>query len=119
MKRVFLLAILATLSLASCSLKENKAKKELYAETDYFVESLATTYRSYGIRGFEDKKTAGEGLYTITPIGRLINVKIEKAVDDKEYEDLKNDLKDHYKGNYRVNDVYICKAGTVMIDCRN
>jgi len=49
----------------------------------------------------------------------LINVKILKVVEDEEYEDLKEDLKSHYKGDKRVNDVYICQGGTVMIDCRN
>ena len=26
---------------------------------------------------------------------------------------------DGYEGNSKVNDVYICAAGTIMIDCRN
>ncbi len=95
-------------------------KSELFKETDFFVESLHTTYKSYGILGFsENAKTTSDGLYTITPIGRLINVKILKAVEKEEYEELKEDLKDHYEGNTKVNDVYICNAGTIMIDCRN
>ena len=52
------------------------------------------------------------------PIGRLINVRIEKDATDKEYEDLAKDLMKHYEGNDRVHDIYICRAGTIMIDCR-
>ncbi len=95
-------------------------KSELYKETDKFVESLNTTYESYGVLGTsEHSTTTSDGLYNVRPIGRLINVKILKVVEDEEYEDLKEDLKSHYKGDKRVNDVYICQGGTVMIDCRN
>jgi hypothetical protein len=96
------------------------SKSELFKEADFFVESLQTTYESYGILGgSENAKTTSDGLYTIMPVGRLINVKIQKSVESKEYEELKQDLKDHYEGNAKVNDVYICEAGTIMIDCRN
>ena len=100
----------------SCS----PSKSELFKETDFFVESLYTTYESYGILGTsEHTKTTSDGLYTISPMGRLINVKIQKVVESEEYEELKEDLKAHYEGNTKVNDVYICKAGTIMIDCRD
>ena len=96
------------------------SKNELFKETDSFVESLQTKYESYGILGgSEYAKTTSDGLYTITPVGRLINVKIQKIAESGEYEELKQDLKDHYEGNTKVNDVYICHAGTIMIDCRN
>jgi hypothetical protein len=96
------------------------SERELFKEVDFFVESLQTTYESYGTLGFsKNAKTTSDGLYTITPMGRLINVKIQKAVESGEYEDLAQDLKDHYEGNTKVNDVYICQAGTIMIDCRN
>lgn len=94
------------------------SKKELFKETDVFVQSLETTYESYGIFGGA-AITTSDGLYTITPIGRLINVKIQKAVSDDEYEELREDLEEHYKDDVRVNKVYICQGGTVMIDCRN
>lgn len=95
-------------------------KNELYKETDLFVQSLQTEYKSYGIfNANEYSKTTSDGLYTISPIGRLINVKIQKIVNSQEYESLKNDLENHYQGDTRVNSVYICKAGTIMIDCRN
>ena len=53
------------------------------------------------------------------PIGRLINVKILKVVNYEVYKDLEEDLKSHYKNDKRVNNVYINKVGTIIIDCRN
>jgi hypothetical protein len=95
-------------------------KKELYEKTDSFVSSLQTTYQSYGIFGGINHTTiTSDGLYEIQPIGRLINVRIEKVVDNSEYEDLVKDLESHYSGDSRVNDIYICGSGTIMIDCRN
>lgn len=95
------------------------SKIELYKVTDSFVESLSTSYESYGVfGGSEHAVTTSDGLYRVCPVGRLINVKIEKFVPDQEYLDLKKDLEGHYKNNTRVNSVYICGAGTIMIDCR-
>ena len=114
MKKSLLLLIL--LFVLSC----NSEKKELFEITDSFVESLQTTYESYGVLGGNDhEKTTKDGLYRVKPIGRLINVKVLKPVDDNVYEDLKLELKDHYEGNTSVNDVYINNGGTIMIDCRN
>lgn len=98
----------------------SQSKKELYKETDSLVESLQTINESDGLLGTKDlAKTTSDGLYKLTPIGRLINVKIQKVVSDDEYEALRKDLEQHYKNDARVNKVYICKAGTIMIDCRN
>ena len=98
----------------------SKSETELYKATDSFVESLSTTYESYGLLGGSKySTTTSDGLYTVCPIGRLINVKIDKYATNKEYNELKEDLENHYKGNSRVNSVYICQAGTIMIDCRN
>ncbi|WP_146194634.1 ABC transporter [Flavobacterium crocinum] len=94
-------------------------KSELYKETDSFVQSLQTEYESYGFSPEKYSKTTGDGLYTISPIGRLINVKIQKVVSSEEYENLKKEIEEHYKGDTRVKSVYICQAGTIMIDCRN
>ena len=95
-------------------------KKELFELTDGYVQSLQTTYETYGaFGGKEHEKTTSDGLYKILPIGRLINIKILKPVDDQVYEELKLELKEHYKKNTAVNDVYINKGGTIMIDCRN
>ena len=114
MKKLFVLIMILTLT--SCSFN----KSDLYEKTDSFVESLSTTYQSYGVLNSTDySKTTKDGEYTITPIGRLINVKINKSVSSEEYEDLKKSLLSHYKGNSKVNNVYINNAGTIMIDCRN
>lgn len=114
MKKLFVLIMI--LGLSSCSFN----KSELYKITDSFVESLSTTYERYGLLNSSDNsKTTKNGEYTITPIGRLINVKINKSVSIEEYESLKESLLTHYKGNTKVNDVYISNAGTIMIDCRN
>ena len=116
MKKIIPNLIVVLFLIIGCS----PSKNELFKETDSFVESLETTYESYGIFGStEHTKTTSDGLYTIMPVGRLINVKILKAVESEDYEELKQDLKDHYEGNPKVNDVYICQAGTIMIDCRN
>ena len=112
MKKIILLFI--TITIFGCS-----GKSELFKETDSFVHSLQTKYESYGIFGNKYSKTTSDGLYTISPIGRLVNVKIQKVASSEEYEDLKKDLEDHYKDDHRVNSVYICQAGTIMIDCRN
>ncbi len=114
MKKTLMIILCVTL-LIGCS----SSKKELYEHTDYFVESLSTEYESYGLTGLNHSKTTENGLYKITPLGRLINVKILEVVENDEYEDLKEDLKSHYKNDKRVNDVYINQGGTIMIDCRN
>jgi hypothetical protein len=114
-KILFLFCISFSFLFTSC----DKSKQELYQKTDTFVESLQTTYESYGLNGLKHAVTTSDDLYTIMPIGRLINVKIKNYVTDEEYEKLKKNLEKHYKNDSRVNDVYICGGGTVMIDCRN
>lgn len=114
MRKYFLLLIF-TLALFSCHELKNK---ELYEITDKYVESLYTTYDSYGMLGGDSKYTE-DGEYKVHPTGRLINVRIERVASEEEYEKLKDNLLKHYKGNSRVNSVYICGGGTVMIDCRN
>lgn len=114
MKKLINIALISFL--VSCS----PSKKELFELTDSFVESLQTTYNSYGILGgTEHMKTTTDGQYQVMPVGRLINVKILKIVSDDVYKDLEEDLESHYKNDKRVNDVYINNAGTIMIDCRN
>ena len=115
MKKI-LLSILFTLVLVSC----NSEKKELYTNIEFVIEKLDTEYQSYGVlSAMDESKTTQEGTYKIMPIGRLINVRIEHEASDAEYENLLKDLKSHYKKDKRVNDVYRCKAGTLMVDCRN
>lgn len=109
------LALLFIFFATSCT------NRELYKQTDYFVEELYSTYQSYGLFGITKyEKFTPDGKYKVAPIGRLINVRIQDhKATRKDYEDLKNDLLKHYKNDSRVNDVYICGAGTIMIDCRN
>ena len=116
MKRLIVLFSALVVALTSCS----SEKQDLYEKADYFVNSLYTDYESYGILGGVDHTEYTENrYYKITPVGRLINVRIEKDADSEEYEKLEADLTRHFKNDPRVNKVYICKAGTVMIDCRN
>ena len=81
-------------------------------------ESLQTEYESYGFLGKHIEYTK-EGYYKITPMGRLIIVKIDSFVEDKVYDELKKDLANHFKRDRRVNKVYVNQAGTVVVDCRN
>ena len=120
MKKLLLLLLSVTF-LFSCTeiRKFIEPNTELYEITDGFVESLQSTYQSYGLLGgYEYTKYTKDGLYKVMPTGRLINVRIEKSSTSEEYNKLMEDLKDHYKDNKKVNDVYICRAGTIMIDCR-
>ena len=115
MKKVLLYSIMLFIAVG-CS----PSKKELYEITDGFVQSLDTQYTSYGaLGGLEYKKTTSDGLYTVFPMGRLINVKIEEYVESDVYERLRKRLERHYKNDNRVNKVYINQGGTIMIDCRN
>ena len=94
--------------------------RELFEKTDRFVESLYTTVQSYGLLGGQEyTEYAEKGEYKILPMGRLINVRIEREASESEYESLRSILERHYSGDRRVNQVYICGGGTVMIDCRN
>lgn len=102
-------------AITSCHEIKNK---ELYEITDRVVESLYTTYEHYDMFGKHIEYTKDKE-YHIMPTGRLINVRIERVATDKEYEQLLEELQDHYKNNSKVNRVYRCQAGTIMIDCRN
>lgn len=86
--------------------------------TDGFVDSLYTKYHSYGLIGLKHKQVTKNGKFQVMPTGRLVNVKYLSAVDADAYETLRSRLEDYYKGDERVNSVYICGGGTVMIDCR-
>lgn len=111
---ILCISILCSILFISCSSRGN-----LYKQTDYFVEQLSSTYQSYGLQGLAEKRTTDDGQYSVTPMGRLIIVKIEEYVPDDKYESLRKDLERHYKNDKRVNKVYINQGGTVVIDCRN
>lgn len=113
------LTLVFSLTISSCSFFETEYD-EVYQHTDYFVESLQTTYTSYGaLGGLDYMKITEDNKFQIFPMGRLINVKILEEVPLSDYEKLRDKLENHYSGDERVNKVYICQAGTVMIDCRN
>ena len=80
---------------------------------------MHTTYESYGTMSISNSITTSDGRYMVTPIGRLIVVKILEVVSNDVYEELKDNLTRHYRNDYRVNGVYINGAGTIAIDCRN
>ena len=111
----YLLLIITVFLFISCS----QSKRELYEITDSFVESLDTEFRSYGMQGKKYSKKTTDGKYRVMPVGRLINVKILEVVEDRTYEELRDDLTDHYEDDNRVNKVYINQGGTIMVDCRN
>lgn len=115
MKKLFFISILL-IALCGCN---NIKYGELYTITDEFVEKLQTTYQSYGmLGGMEYTKYTKDKEYKVFPMGRLINVRIERYADDDEYESLRKALELHYSGDRRVNQVYRNHAGTIMIDCR-
>lgn len=119
MKKTFFVKSSLIFLLLSLIIGCSIVNRELFNITDSFVESLQTTYESYGILGGGDHaRTTSDGLYKVMPIGRLINVRIEKVVNDAEYEKLRSSLERHYRNDTRVNKVYINQGGTVMIDCR-
>lgn len=70
--------------------------------------------RTYGLAG----DTSYEGDYEITRIGKLIIVKIDKAVSENRYKFLRWQIATYYTFNERVHDVYINQGGTVAVDCR-
>ncbi|PIB30219.1 hypothetical protein BFP78_14300 [Gaetbulibacter sp. 5U11] len=107
--------IITFLLFMSCS----QSKKELYELTDSFVESLDGEFESYGMQGEKYSKKTPDGKYKVMPIGRLINVKLMEVSEDRIYEELRDDLTNHYEDDNRVNKVYINQGGTIMIDCRN
>jgi len=111
------LCLMAAVSLSSCHYITNR---EIYAVTDDYVENLYKYSGRGGIMGLKgDEKKTEDGKVTVCAVGKLIIVKLEYVAKDGEYEALRDHLKDRYKDNSRVRDVYINKGGTVVIDCRN
>ena len=116
MKKIIIISTILVL-LCGCS---NIKYGELFKITDEFVEKLQTSYQSYGmLGGMEYTKYTKDKEYKVFPIGRLINVRIERYATNEEYESLRKALESHYSGDSRVNQVYRNQAGTIMIDCRN
>lgn len=116
MKRIsVIICLLVALVFSSC---ENR--RGLYKQVDYFVEQLDTYYTRYDAFGrHSETVVCGKTTYSVSPMGRLIIVKIDKYVPDSEYEKLRKSLERRYKNDDRVNEVYINRGGTVVVDCRN
>ena len=89
----------------------------LFSLADKYVDGLDSRYEHYGLLNNKPELTHLEA-FQVMPLGRLVNVKIMHSAFDFEYEALRYILKFHYLGNEKVNDVYRCQAGTLMIDCR-
>lgn len=116
MKKICIIFLSSVVLCACDSIKY----RDLFEITDDFVEKLHTTYQSYGLLGGMDyTKYTEDKEYKVFPMGRLINVRIERYADDAEYESLRKVLESHYSGDSRVNQVYRNQGGTIMIDCRN
>lgn len=93
---------------------------KMFKTTNYFIEQLNTSYRSYGLEGLKYAKaiTNFNSPMQITPMGRLIIVKINKNVTGSRYNLIRTTLKIRYGFDNRVNDIYINNGGTICIDCR-
>ena len=107
------------LSVVSCEKEptEEQIYASLFSKTDYFIDMLDEIYEHYDALGKRSTDTS-DGKYKVTPMGRLIIVKKNLSADDITYEKLAEILKRHYKGNKKVNDVFVNNGGTVTIDCR-
>lgn len=120
MKKIYITLFICVLGLFSLCSCEDPKYREVFEITDYFVEELQTTYQSYGlIGGAKYTQYTNNREFKVFPMGRLINVRIEHAADDEEYEKLRSALESHYTGDERVQKVYRCQFGTIMVDCRN
>ena len=115
--QIIILFVIAATILISCNMIKYR---EVYSLTDEVVEQLQSEYESFGLLGGKDYvRYTKDNEYKVTPIGRMINVRIERYAEMEEYEDLRDALKSHYSNDSRVHDVFINELGTVMIDCRN
>jgi hypothetical protein len=115
-----LMLLLICSSFVSCSKDNDDEQSSVYAEfsslfqkTDYYVNRLGS-YSSGGVNSSD----SSDGKYTVSIIGRLIVVK-KKYSSGASYSKVKEALEYHYKGNPKVNEVFLNNAGTVTIDCRN
>jgi len=118
--------IMVLLMCCVCSISTSCSKDDeeefsyisLFRTTDYFIDMLDTVYKHYDVFG-KKKKDSSDGMFTVTPIGRMIIVKKKITAGTISYSELEVALKSHYINNFKVNDVYQNKGGTVTIDCRN
>lgn len=117
-----IISCITIFSLSSCSKDDDDDFEDnfsaLFAKTDYFIDMLDVVYEHYDAFGSKATETS-DGKFTVTPIGRLIVVKKKSYVTDVTYTDVAVALENHYRNNYKVNEVYINNGGTVTIDCRD
>lgn len=117
-----IISCITIFSLSSCSKDDDDDFEDnfsaLFAKTDYFIDMLDVIYEHYDAFGSKATETS-DGKFTVTPIGRLIVVKKKSYVTDVTYTDVAVALENHYRNNYKVNEVYINNGGTVTIDCRD
>lgn len=122
-----MLCMVSIMCIIGCENKINKKDivvKEKYTDVtkqvEFFVNELDKVYEHYDAYGRHKTDVFSEGkCFSITPIGRLIIVKINDVVPDTYYIDVKDKIKEKYKNDKRVNDVFINNGGTITIDCRN
>lgn len=110
---ILILGLLVLIINTSCQNHINK--NELFKKIDGFVENM--DYRSYSVNPRNTELTKS-GEYRVTPLGRMIIVKIERNATEAEYEKLKRKIARRYKRNKVVREVYINQSGTIVIDCR-
>ena len=111
-----LIIVLLGLGISSCSKEDHDNNSQfvaLFSKTDYYVNKLKAT-----TKGYSDSSKTSDGEYTVTILGRLIVVK-KNYSSGETYSTIKNALKNHYKSNSTVKDVFQNNAGTITIDCRN
>lgn len=113
MKKLFFTLLLSSFLFASCS-----RYAPLYEKTDMFVDKLTTTYESYGLSGSRHSEMTPDNEFFIEPLGRMIIVRHGKPLTEEQREKVRKSLERHYKGDKRVNEVFINKAGAIVVDCR-
>lgn len=118
MKKI-LLGVLCIILFASCSKQEviPTTYNKLFYVTDTFVDFLEeSSYNSYDALGKKQKETS-DGVFLVTPMGRMIAVKIKKTYE-ADYDTTLRHLKTRYASKKKVKDIYKNSGGTITIDCR-
>lgn len=118
MEKVFRFILgLCVLTILTSSCQDGE-KGQMYEIAEEYVKEFAQSeYNSYSLFDIHSRFTK-DSTYRITPMGRLIIIKNEKGGDSIFYNKLQKEIEKHYKGDERVNEVYINTSGTVVIDCR-
>lgn len=105
--------------LAACSKTPSvpSVYNKLFVVTDTFVDFLSeSSYNSYDAFGKKQKETS-DGVFLVTPMGRMIVVKIQKP-SQADYDSTLKYLEQRYSKKYYVKDIFKNNGGTITIDCR-